>query len=83
MLIPLADAESGSIDEFVPVVFSLNIKDSPGTKVPVVCVTKISVATTDPASFAKYPIAPLLKPRTLVPALSLVSKFDMVSAVYV
>ena len=50
MLIPLADAESGSIDEFVPVVFSLNIKDSPGTKVPVVCVTKISVATTDPAS---------------------------------
>ena len=72
-----------SIDEFEAIVRSPNIIDSPWTKVPVVCVTTISVAWILPASFAKYPIAPLLKPRTLVPAFLEVSKLDICNIVYV
>ena len=72
-------------DEFEATVCSLNINDSPWTKVPVVCVTTISDGWIDPEFFAKYPTAPLFKPRTLVPATLDPTDpgFDICNVVYV
>ena len=52
-------------------VFSLNINFSPTINVPVVCYKQISSLPVASATFAAYPIAPLLRPLTLVPTTTL------------
>ena len=60
------------IEDLVVDVFSLNINSSPDIKVPVVSPIIISSATLLPPFSAKYPVAPLTRPLTLVPATAFV-----------